>query len=287
MKILVSIYTFFLILFVVFSYAFVDLNLFYLKPLITDFYQTQRILITVFYFLFILLSFILYLLLLKLYSKHKTSSNEMWNVIKLTSMVLILAYPAMLSYDIFNYIATSKVLFFYHENPYIIMPIEFLGDPLLLFMHAANKVALYGHFWILITGIPFILSLNNFLLSLLLFKLFILPFYFGMLFIMSKFSKNFLSVLSFVLNPLVIIETFVSGHNDIVMMFFTLASLYLLLKKRIFYALILLFLSIMINYATIFLLPLWIYIWIKQLSNNKTSPTPSPNRRGYLSRFLL
>src|SRR5258706_14035298 len=230
MKILVSIYTFFLILFVVFSYAFVDLNLFYLKPLITDFYQTQRILITVFYFLFILLSFILYLLLLKLYSKHKTSSNEMWNVIKLTSMVLILAYPAMLSYDIFNYIATSKVLFLYHENPYIIMPIEFFGDPLLFFMHAANKIALYGPFWIILTGIPFLLSLKNFLLSLFLFKLFLVPFYFGTLFIMSKLSKNFLPILVFALNPLVIIETFVIGHNDIVMMFFALISFYFILK---------------------------------------------------------
>ncbi len=302
MKILISIYTIFLILFVIFSYAFVDLNLFYLKPLITDFYQIQRVLVTLIYFLFIILSFTFYLLLLKLFHEKKLPISRVRNVIKLTIGVLLLAYPAMLSYDIFNYIATAKVLFLYHENPYIIMPIEFFGDPLLFFMHAANKIALYGPFWIILTGIPFLLSLKNFLLSLFLFKLFLVPFYFGTLFIMSKLSKNFLPILVFALNPLVIIETFVSGHNDIVMMFFALISFYLILKKRVFLSLILLLCSVLIKYATIFLLPLWIYIWIKQLSNNRTSPTPAhacqasdlphsvrsgPKRRGYMVRFLL
>src|SRR5260221_3326430 len=116
----------------------------------------------------------------------------------------------MLSYDIFNYIATAKVLFLYHENPYIIMPIEFLGDPFLLFMHAANKLALYGPFWIIMTGIPFLFSVKNFILSLLLFKLFVASFYFGTILFFNKLAKNLLSIFVFGLNPLVIIETSVS-----------------------------------------------------------------------------
>ena len=143
---------------------------------------------------------------------------------------MLLSYPAILSYDIFNYIGTSKVLFIYHENPYLQMPIEFIGDPILMFTRAANKVALYGPLWVFLSGIPYAISFGNYFVSVFVFKIFVSVFYVGIVYLIRKLTNSYFSILLFAANPLVIIETFVSGHNDVVMMFFALLAFYLLKK---------------------------------------------------------
>ena len=72
------------------------------------------------------------------------------------------------------------------------------------------------------------------------------------------------SVLYFAASPLVLIETFVSGHNDVVMMFFAIGSIYFLKNKKVFFALIVILISILIKYATVFLLPVFLYYFWKK-----------------------
>jgi hypothetical protein len=199
--------------------------------------------------------------------KKKINLRDIVILLGITAAILLISYPAMLSYDIFNYIATSKVLFFYHENPYIVMPIEFISDPLLGFTHAANKLALYGPIWILLTGIPYAFGFGNFIITLFTFKVFIMIFYFLTVFLIWKISKNIMSVILFSLNPLVVIETLVSSHNDIVMMFLVIFSFFLLMRKKISLGILFFVLSIFIKYATVFLIPIFIYIVWKLIGN--------------------
>ncbi|MDO8621162.1 MAG: hypothetical protein Q7R31_02685 [Candidatus Levybacteria bacterium] len=264
-SVFIFLYVFFLLCFLIFSYLFIDPNFLYIHNIYSEFSLSKRQLTTVLYILFIFVLFAFYFLLLRLGKNSSFDFKDFRLYLILTIALLLFSYPAMLSYDIFNYTATSKVLFFYHENPYIIMPIEFTKDPLLLFMHAANKTALYGPVWILLTGIPYLLGFGNFLLTLFNFKLFIVIFYIGTISIIWKISKNFTTLLLFALNPLVIIETLLGGHNDIVMIFFALLAFYLLIKKKIFLAIIFIILSILIKYATLFLLPIFIYVSIKRI----------------------
>ncbi|MEK7450485.1 MAG: hypothetical protein AAB662_00935 [Patescibacteria group bacterium] len=261
----IFLYVLFLLCFSIFSYLFIDPNLLYLHRFYSGFAFNNRQLTSVLYILLILIFFLFYFLIVRLGKKGLFSLKDFRLYVILTIILLFFSYPAMLSYDIFNYAATSKVLFFYHENPYLIMPVEFTKDPLLLFMHAANKTALYGPVWILLTGIPYLLGFGNFLLMLLNFKLFVILFYLGTISMVWKISKNFSTLLLFSLNPLIIIETLLSGHNDIVMMFFALTSFYLLMKKKIFWAVIFIMLAILIKYATLFLLPIFIYVVIKRV----------------------
>jgi len=184
-----------------------------------------------------------------------------------SGVILLFAYPAMLSFDIFNYIATAKVTFFYHENPYLIMPIQFVNDPILLFTHSANTTDPYGPLWILITGIPYLLGFNNFLLILFNFKLLMLASYLLASFFVYKLSNNLKVLVLFSLNPLVLIETLVSGHNDMLMIALALGSLYLI-KNRI-KSLLLYFLSIFIKLPTLFLLPVYVYILVKKIDLKK------------------
>lgn len=262
-------YALYLIIFTIFSYAFIDPNLIYFHKFFSGFAFTHRRITTGIYSVSIFTFFIFYICFVKMTANKYFATKNLKLLIILTICILFFAYPAMLSYDIFNYISTTKVLFFYHENPYVIMPIEFIGDPFLLFMHAANKIALYGPVWIVLTGIPFFLGFGNFVLTLLSYKLFIFIAYVLAVMLISKLTKSILSVVIFALNPLVIIETLIGSHNDIVMIFLVLSSFFFLSKRKMLPSIVFLISSILIKYATIFLIPVFLYAGFKSLKKEK------------------
>ena len=268
-NIVVYFYAIFLILFTIFSYAFVDPNLIYMKNIYSGFAFENRSIVTILYALFASVFFVFYGFFIWLGIKKQLKFKEICMLVSITVVGLVFAYPTMLSYDIFNYITTSKVLFFYYENPYIIMPIEFVGEPFLSFTHAANKVALYAPFWITLTGIPYVLGLGNFIAILFSFKIFITLFYIATTILVWKISKNIISVILFSLNPLITIETLISGHNDIVMIFFVLLSFFVLMKKRIGWAVVLFILSILIKYTTLLLIPVFLFVLWKKFKKRE------------------
>lgn len=261
---LVAFYIGFIIFLTAFSYLFVDQNLVYLKDFYTGFYTDNRETTSLLYLTFIILYFVFYALFLR---KIRKSSFNIKFVILATTLVLFFAYPAMLSYDIFNYVTTSKVLYGYHENPYLFTPQEFAGDPLLEFTRATNKIALYGPAWLLISVLPFALGFGNFLLTLFGFKLIAAASYLLTSLLILKITKNKFSTAIFALNPLVIIESLVSSHNDTFMMLLALSSFYFLFSaekvKSIFY----LIASVLVKYATLFLVPIFIFQFWKILKN--------------------
>lgn len=276
MKFLIGSYVLLLGVLAIYSYGFVDPNLTLttnalyqklqepLRELVFD----RRQLATIAFITIVFLLFTIYFLILRLLIKKKFGINQLKLLIVLNVGVLVFSYPAF-SYDIFNYILTAKVTFLYKENPYIVMPIEILGDPNLAFTRAANKIALYGPSWIGLTVIPHIIGLGNIVPTIFSFKLFVAVFYLGAVWVIWKMSKNLLSIALFAFNPLVVIETLVSAHNDIVMMFFALLAFYLLQKKKIIMACFSFIASILIKYATLFLFPVFLYVIYLTLKKKK------------------
>ena len=257
-----SAYILFLIFVTIFSYTFIDANLIYLKKIYSGFSTQNRLMTTIFYTILLIIFFLFYLLFLRSAEKKRLTLVDVKLLIGVAIGILIFSYPAIVSYDIFNYLMSAKVLYFYRENPYIVMPIEFLGDPFLLFTHAANKYALYGPFWLILSGLPFLLGFGNFILTLLSFKLFIILFYLGTIILIWNICKNVYQTVFFALHPLVLIETLIGSHNDVVMMFLVLLSFYLVMRKKVIWAIVALLLSILIKYATLFLIPVFIYtVW--------------------------
>lgn len=175
----------------------------------------------------------------------------------IAGFLFFLAYPA-LSYDIYNYILTAKVAFYYHENPYVVMPIEFIGEPMLAYTRAANKLALYGPVWIAATYVPHWVAHNNILLSIYAFKALSILGYLGLTYLIYKNTKSLLQTTFFALNPLVVLETFVSGHNDTFMMVLAISGLLLwhanTISKRIV-GFMLILASIFVKGSTIVMLP--------------------------------
>ena len=218
---------------------------------------------TVIYIMLFAILFVCYIKILTLVKQKKISLHKLVRIIGIAAIVLFLGFPGF-SYDVFNYMATAKVIYTWHENPYILMPIEIPDEPMLSYMHAANKTALYGPVWIMITAIPHYLGFGNPLLTVYLFKLLGVASFLGVLWLIWRLSeKSIWAIAFFALNPLVLTEILLSGHNDAVMMFFALLSLYLLTKKKYIFSIAVFMCSILIKYATILLVPIYLYALLK------------------------
>ena len=160
-----------------------------------------------------------------------------WKPVIAISLVFTLAYP-LFSHDIFNYMFHSKIVWLYHKNPYVYPPLYFEGDPWLRFMRWVHTTAAYGPGHTLIYLPIYGLGMGKFSAILLLAKLIPLGFYFWSIHLLGKISalvsrgSPVISQLAFALNPLILLETLASGHNDGIMMTFYLLGLFYFLRKN-------------------------------------------------------
>lgn len=258
-----------LIAFTILSWGFVDAHaplpkIVSLQPVI----YFKTIYPTVWYTIIVGLLFSWYMWTLGRIKRKLVASKTVWFLIFGTVCVLFWSYPA-LSNDVFNYIATAKVTFLYRENPYLVMPIDIPNEPMLSFLHAANKVALYGPAWILFTAIPYYLGMGNLPATLFVFKLFITLWFLLLCYLIWIASeKKPWALAFFALNPLVTLSTIVDAHNDVVMMALALSSLMAIKRRRLAVGTLLLIASILVKGATIFLVPVlflkkasWQRVW--------------------------
>lgn len=249
-----------LLILTVFSFGLVDANFpYHILPVLESFVRQNGLGASILYTCLLVSLFAFYWWILREVRKGKVSNVRLWRLIFLSIGILFFAFPG-LSFDVFNYIATAKITYLYKENPYIVMPIEISNEPMLAFLHAANKVALYGFVWIVFAFVPYILGLGQLFVTLYFFKIFIFAWYLVATWLVWVLgNKKPWSLAFFAFNPLVLTETLLAGHNDVVMMALALGSFWFLKKKKIGIACILLFLSIGIKFATLFLFPI---IWM-------------------------
>ncbi|CAN5150952.1 hypothetical protein BH11PAT1_BH11PAT1_4020 [soil metagenome] len=222
----------------------------------------NRTLSAILFIILMTLLFIFHGIFLRKVTQKKLSLKHIIGVLVFITPFLAFPYNAF-SYDVFNYIFDAKIITFYHQNPYIHSALDFPTDPMLAFMHWTHRVYPYGPVWLALTVPLSLLGLQYFIPTLILFKLltggaFLLT-VIGIGKIVEKLqpSISLKSIAFFALSPLVLIESLISAHNDIVMMAFAIWAVYYLVSKRFFWAFVLLFLSIGIKFATIFLLPLF------------------------------
>lgn len=276
-KLLFFLYLFALVSLFLFSYTQVDLNLTLSKlPEILNIQRFlqyigffQRPLATVLFILISILFFVLYIVFLRSAKKNHITKKEAYFLVISTALILTFSFNAF-SYDLFNYIFDAKIITHYNLNPYMYKALDFPGDPMLLFMHWTHRLYPYGPVWLLETVPLSFLGMGFFLPTLFLFKSLAAVCYLGTVYFVSKILKKIsptnekFGILFFALNPLIIIESLVSAHNDIAMMFFTMWAFYCLINKKYTAAFLLLILSAGIKFATILLLPIFIYVFLKK-----------------------
>lgn len=247
-----------------FSYTQVDLNLTlsqasFWQGIQKAFQQVgyyQRPLATAIYISILLIFFLAYWFLLR--HVKKMTYEKIRNLILVVFAILVFSYPAAFSYDFFNYLFTAKTVLVYHQNPYAVTPLQFAGiDPWTNFMRWTHLPSAYTPFWILLSLFPYVAGLGYFLSVLFATKLFIAGFYILACWALWKSTKSVMALSVFALNPLILVESLVSGHNDIVMVAFVLLAI--AYNKNW----LLLSLSVATKLMTIVLVPVF---WLKKNS---------------------
>lgn len=207
----------------------------------------------------------LYIFFLRRAAQNKLTKAFVWMVIGFGAVVLTFSYNAF-SYDLFNYIFDAKIVTYYHENPYMQKALDYPGDPMLSFMRWTHRVYPYGPVWLGLTVPLSFLGFQLFLPTFFLFKALMsisfvgAVFFIGKIFQKIKPEREVFALVFFGFNPLVIIESLVSGHLDIVMIFFSLSALYLLLQRKYVNSYLLFFLSVGVKFVTGILLPVFLAI---------------------------
>jgi len=221
----------------------------------------QRPLSTALFLLIVLLLFGGYGLVLK-------NRRWLWPLIFLTAAILWLSYNAF-SYDLFNYIMDAKMITFYHQNPYQHKALDFSGDPMLGFMHWTHRTYPYGPVWLVISVLISFLGFGKLLPTMMLFKTLAVGSYLLACWLVAKIAFSKKALVFFAFSPLVIIETLVSGHHDLLMMALALAGFWFLKQKKVWLAWLILLLSIGIKFATGLLVPVFLLIMIRQRQGKK------------------
>ena len=196
-------------------------------------------------------------------------------------LILIFSHNA-LSHDIFNYLFNARMVVTYQTNPHTHIALEFPSDDWTRFMHNTHTPAPYGYGWTVLSLLPYAVGFGKFNPSYYAMKIFMVGGFLLMWWTVGKLAKlnevkNFQTLKwLFFLNPLVLIETFSSGHNDIWMMSLALLSYVFALKIQrknslrrnigyIVLAVVVLAVSASIKFATVLLAPVLILLIITRL----------------------
>lgn len=283
-KILFALYS--IVFFALFLYSFtqVDLGLSFaksesLRTILSSFQHIgyfDRLVSTQLYIGIVIALTFLYCMLLTWTHRKQLSKKFVWSLIVLGTIALTFSYNAF-SYDLFNYIFDAKIVTYYQSNPYLHKALDYPADPMLAFMHWTHRVYPYGPIWLLITVPLSFIGLHIFLLTFLLFKLLTAFSFLGTVWMIGKImqkinpQKETFALVFFGLNPLILIESLVSAHIDIVMMFFAVGSLFLLITNNYLKGYILLAVSIGVKFVTGVLLPIFVAIHLLERKKKKYS----------------
>lgn len=258
----------------VYSYSQIDLNLTLSSNPIYQSIQHELILLgyynrplsTVILTVLLIFLYLIYLKILLLVKDKKLTVQNLTRLVLITVVILFFSYSA-LSHDLFNYMFDARIVTLYHQNPYTHAALDYPSDLWTRFMHWTHRTYPYGPLWLFLT-LPFsFLGFGKFVVTLINFKLMFTAFYLGNVYLIyrilrktdSKWALEGAALYAF--NPVVLMESLVSPHNETAMLFFLLLAIYFLFAesskaKGIFYLL----LSGGIKFATLILLPLFFLI---------------------------
>lgn len=256
----------------VYSYGFLDFNLtLSSNPLFLSFVAPLQHLVyferagsVKVYIAILVLMFMFYTGILAYWKTGKLVKLP-WKSVLIIIAILTFAYP-MLSYDVYNYMFHAKILWFYHASPHLHAPLEYTGDLWLRFMRWVHTPSAYGQVFTAIESPAYLLGLGKFVPVLYLMKITMSAFFVWCIYLVGKIgeamgkSKYMIvqSQLLLALNPFLLLDVVVNGHNDAVMMAFFLLAILYSIRGKIGMSLVSLIASIGTKYVTVLTLPIYL-----------------------------
>ena len=225
------------------------------------------------FFLFCAALFAIYGVMLHLAKGCRSRASQavlFWGA-ALCLLVLAVA-PVMLSTDVFAYAFYGRVLSVYKSNPYAPDP-AVLSDPFFALFHRQSQVSLYGPFWTLISAWIMRFTGDQAGLSMLVFRSFSALSTLAAGALIWKSLRIFAperagqGMVLFLWNPLVMIESGLSGHNDATMVAFAVLGVWLHLKGSKTGAVVALTLSALVKFITGMLVPLYVLMVLRGMKS--------------------
>jgi hypothetical protein len=190
--------------------------------------------------LLMLLAFAIYGLYFYLLQRAELQNNQTF-VLRLIWFTVIvggciyLFTSASLSDDVYGYASYGRLLSVHHANPYFVPPSAYSHDPTYALIHWKNAFAPYGPLWVVLSAGAGLISGPDRLGYLLVFRLFAFSAHLLNIWLVTATLRTMgrstrivtLGTLLYALNPLVLLESALGGHNDVFMLTFILLGLLL------------------------------------------------------------
>ncbi len=227
------IYGLVLFAFFLYSYVLIDPNItFFNSPVWSRFLEAvlqigyyQRRLSWQIYLILIGCLTIFHLYFINQYKKYDPIKIGM-----MIAVILSLSYP-FISHDFLKYMFDAKILTQYHQNPYLMRPLDFSFDPWLRFLQWIEQPFRYGPVFLVIIIIPSFFAMGKFLLSFIFLKMTFMFFYIAAVFTLQKMNKRWAFI--FATHPLLLVDGLINGHNDLISVSFLIFGIYFLSRKKI------------------------------------------------------
>ncbi len=255
------------VLLFVFSYFWIDYGLFLMvadgHPFLNHFKEiipfrdSHRPILANVYLVLLLALFGLQIFLLFTKRFKFLSVKKLFLVAGIATFFFSLAYP-FLSRDLFTYLFSAKMVLFYHVNPFVTPPMNYLSTDLWVGM--ARNIQFpyaYGPTSLVYSLIPMIFfSGKRFILNFLGYKLMNAVLFYLAGFLLYKINDRDKKVFAFwFFNPFLIMELLVNAHNDLLMIGLFIISIYFLFKEKRVKAWLFFIASVLTKYASAVALP--------------------------------
>jgi len=174
--------------------------------------------------------------------------------------------------DMRIYFFHAKIFVVYNENPYAVIPADFMNDAVYVFVRDWRTQNFnYGPLWLFISALPVFFT-KNIVAAAWMYKAISALFFIASGWLVGRIFNNRKYAFLFALNPVVLFWGIASGHNDIAMLFFLLASL-LFLKHRLFvWSFVFLGLAALIKYTALIALIAYIpYVFSRETSKKNAA----------------
>jgi hypothetical protein len=192
----------------------------------------------------------------------------------LSSLILLFQYPLGAA-DVFDNIMHGRILGVYGANPFQKIPSDFQGDPFYRYVAWRYSPSAYGPAWELLAGATAHLAGGAVGTTVLAFKLLAGLFLLGGVGVVTAVLRQaaperaLAGVVLLAWNPVMLVETFGQGHNDVAMVFWILVAAWALLRDRYTLAVLALVTGALFKFIPLLLLPAAILIALKRLPGTR------------------
>ena len=184
---------------------------------------------------------------------------------------LALLSPDMLSTDLYSYIFYGRIHAVYHGNPYVEVPAQYPGDPFYPEVYWKFVPTFYGPLWTLVSGVLARLAGEDVPTAVFLFRALAASCALVTATLVSAALERIdrtsavAGTLLLSWNPLFVVESGLSGHNDILMGLLIVLGVVLLVGRRPALAFGALVLACLVKFVAAALLPLLAVYLARQL----------------------